>query len=90
MSTEFCPECHQPLSDTIHGIRLPYLKARIFRYIETHPGLDAHEIGRHFDRQAKTMYSHIYQINDYFLNTDIRITGGKFMGYVVQKDRKHD
>jgi hypothetical protein len=88
MCTEFCPECHQPLSETVHGVRLPSMKVRIFRYIETHPGQSATEIGHRFDRSMKTIWSHIWQINDRFMLTDIRIVGDKFLGYRVQKGKR--
>jgi hypothetical protein len=87
MCTEYCPHCHQPLADTVHGVRLPSMKVRIFRYIESHPGQSATEIGYHFDRPMKTIWSHIYQINDYFMDTGIQIKGDKFIGYHIQKGK---
>jgi len=37
MATEFCLKCHQPMVETVVGIRLPIFKARLFRYIQAIP-----------------------------------------------------
>jgi biotin operon repressor len=88
MCTEYCPHCHQPLADTVYGVRLPSMKVRIFRYIESHPGQSAEEIGSYLGKGKVNIWSHIYQINDYFMDTGIKITGGRFVGYHVKKGKK--
>jgi hypothetical protein len=85
MATEFCPECHQPLGDTVHGVRMPIFKIKLFRHIESHPGQSAEELAQTFGKNAHAIRSHVNQINDLMLLSDRYITGGKKMGYVVMK-----
>jgi hypothetical protein len=89
MATEFCPECHQPMSNTAYGVRMPIGKLRLFWYIEKHPGQHAPDLASHFERSERCIRSHIYQINWYFDRTDIRIRGGRWTGYYVDKGKKH-
>ncbi|HTF79043.1 MAG TPA: hypothetical protein VK620_32830 [Bradyrhizobium sp.] len=46
MATEFCLKCHQPMVETVVGIRLPIFKARLFRYIQSHPGQSSIDLAR--------------------------------------------
>jgi hypothetical protein len=83
MATEFCPHCHRPMSEVIHGVPLPIFKAELFRFIETHPGQSGRDLARHFEKRS--VKAHIWQINDALMNTNIRICGGQFTGYYVEK-----
>jgi hypothetical protein len=91
MATEFCPECHQPLSGlVIAGVRLPKFKARLFQYIQTHPGQSSADLAEHFytelnSNPAASIRSHIYQINEALLNTAVRIRGDHFAGYYIER-----
>lgn len=93
MATEFCPECHQPMSDVIAGVRLTAFKVRLFNFIETHPGQSSVEIAQHFyggrtkGNPALSIRSHIYQINDALMSTPVRIRGKRWIGYYVEKTR---
>lgn len=94
MVTHFCPECHQPMAEVVAGVRLTALKARLFRYIETHPHQSSAEIAAHFYGRARgdpalTVRSHIYQINDALMNTPLRIRGGQWIGFYVDKGKQH-
>ena len=84
MSIEHCPECHQPLSETVHGVRLPAFKAGLFRYIESHPGMSGLELAVRFEKHKASIWSHIWQINDALMNTDIRIKGSVLGGYYIK------
>lgn len=90
MSTQFCPECRQPLGDTVHGVRLPAFKAKLFRYIERHPGQMGTELAQTFDKKPVTIQVHVYQINELMMNTDIRITGSRKMGYQIIRKATND
>jgi hypothetical protein len=46
MATEFCLKCHQPMVERVVGIRLPIFKARLFRYIQSHPGQSSIDLAR--------------------------------------------
>ena len=87
MSTEFCQECHQPLSETVYGVRMPAFKARLFRYIESHPGMSGLELAVRFEKHKASIWSHIWQINDALMNTGIKIQGSVLAGYHVRKVR---
>jgi hypothetical protein len=96
MSTEFCPECHQPMpsQEVVAGVRLTAFKARLFHYIRTHPGRSGIEIAEHFHRSGETkgdpavsIRAHILQINDALMNTPVRIRGRQWSGYYVEKTR---
>ena len=91
MSTEFCPECHQPLSETIAGVRLPRFKARLFRFIESHPGQSSRELSLYFYGHASgdiAIRAHIFQINDALMNTAVRIRGDRFAGYSIERPHR--
>lgn len=88
MATEFCPECHQPMSNTAYGVRLPSFKLKLFWYIEKHPGRSGEELAQHFEKNRNCMAAHVFQLNDYFMNTGIRIRGGRLTGYYVEKGKK--
>jgi hypothetical protein len=89
MGTQFCPECRQPLGDTVYGVRLPLFKAKLFRYIETHPGQSSEELSWVFEKGSNAIRSHIYQTNELMMNTDLKIVGGKRWGYVIKKKADH-
>lgn len=91
MATEFCPECHQPMTNVVDGVRLPKFKATLLDYIESHPGQSGNEIGQHFGRGQKCIQSHIYQLNDALMNTGLRVQGGYTTGYHLYRcDRGAD
>jgi transcriptional antiterminator len=87
MSTEFCPECHQPIRSTVAGVRLPAAKARLYHFIETHPGQSGADLAGHFGVSPFSIRAHILQINDALMNTRVRIKGGQLAGYRVDKAR---
>jgi hypothetical protein len=87
MSTEFCPECHQPISHVVAGVRLTAFKAELFHFIESHPGQSWIELAQHFGKGPHTVKAHIYQINDALMNTTVRIRGRQWSGYHVEKTR---
>jgi len=45
-ATECCLKCHQPIVETVVGIRLPIFKGRLFRYIQSHPGQSSIDLAR--------------------------------------------
>jgi hypothetical protein len=46
MAAEFCPKCHQPIVETVVGIWLSIFKARLFRYIQSHPRQSSIDLAR--------------------------------------------
>jgi hypothetical protein len=85
MSTEFCPECHQPISHVVAGVRLPIFKARLFHFIESHPGQSCTEPAQHFEKGSPvTIRMHISQINDALMNTAVRVRGHPYAGYHIE------
>ena len=88
MATEFCPHCHQPMAQSVAGVRLPIFKAELFRFIFTHPGQSSIDLAQHFGKASQyTIRAHIEQINDALMNTGTRIRGHRWLGYYVEKAR---
>jgi hypothetical protein len=92
MATQFCPECHQPITDVVNGVRMPVFKVKLFRFIESHPGQSSGDLGKHFYPDdplmrgpAQSIRSHIGQINDYLMDTRVRIRGGQWSGYYIDR-----
>lgn len=75
------------MSNTAYGVRLPIFKLKLFWYIEKQPGHSSEELGQHFDKTAACIRSHIWQINDLFMNTTIKIGGGRWTGYYIDKGK---
>lgn len=69
---------------------MPKFKARLFRYIQTHPGQSSADLAKHFYTQlnsnpAVSIRSHIYQINEALMGTTVRIRGDQFVGYYIEE-----
>lgn len=88
MAIQFCPECHQPMSNVVHGIRLPVFKAALFKHIEKRPDWSGQELASYFDKSDACIRSHIWQINDLLMDTGISIRGGSKFGYSIHNKRK--
>jgi transcriptional antiterminator len=85
MATEFCPQCHQPISQVVAGVRLPIFKAELFHFIESHPGQSSGDLAQHFSKRKETIRVHIWQINDELMDIGVKIRGSMFTGYYVEK-----
>jgi hypothetical protein len=76
------------MSQTAYGVRLPFFKLRLFWYIEKHPGRSGEDLAQHFEKKRGCIAAHVFQLNDLFMNADIRIKGGRWTGYYVDKGKK--
>jgi hypothetical protein len=80
------------LQDVRYGVRLTPLKARIFDLIESRPGITRREIcdivyDSVTEAAVYTVGSHVKQIRDKFLATDIVVRGvPNSGGYWVKKN----
>jgi hypothetical protein len=74
--------------EVINGVRLTTFKARLFRYIESHPGQSGTDLAVRFEKHVASIWSHIWQINDRFMDTEIKIRGGSGVGYYIYKGKK--
>jgi hypothetical protein len=85
-----CPHCGQPMRPVREGVPLTPLKARIFDLIKARPGITRKELswllyesvtqGRLF-----TVGSHVKQIRDKYLATDLVIKASPYSGYTIRK-----
>src|SRR5262245_27782363 len=93
-----CPKCHQYISVTRLGVRMPPLKARILDAIKAAGDLGASsheltfEVYRGYARQRSPagIKSHVYQLNEMLAGTDWRIVadppcGGTARWYLVRR-----
>jgi hypothetical protein len=74
------------MADYRLGVRLTPLKARIFDLIRTHPGISIREINAiAFDgcKSDATIKTHVCQINDALVETDVSIKGASGWGYHI-------
>lgn len=94
-----CPHCHRPLAVMRAGLPMPMLKARIYDAVSA-----AGEIGistrdlmhktytdRKMPRSLAVIRTHVLQINDMLVETDLRIrTNDRRLWVLVKLRRKTD
>ena len=90
--SDCCPACGQRLPDNIrYGVRLPPIKLQLFDAVKRQPGIGQRGLfakmypGKDYNRERhkSTISTHVAQINDLFVHTDIRIVGKPYSGYKV-------
>jgi hypothetical protein len=73
-----CKTCGQPLPALAReGVYLPALKAKIFDFIDAHPGVTVQGIAYHCGISGNAARQHIYQINSLLAATVTHISGNK-------------
>lgn len=89
-----CECCGQSLQDVRGGVKLTPLKARIYDLIKGRPGITRKELceliyGTVSEGRMFTIGSHVKQIRDKFVATDITVRAAPYYGYRIAKRRVH-
>lgn len=83
------------MTEVVANVRLTHFKARLFHFVESHPGQSSNDLalrfyGGHTKGDApRVIRTHIFQINEALMNTPLRIRGSKYTGYYVEKAKVH-
>lgn len=83
-----CKECGQPLPESIrYGVRLTTIKLKMFDTVARRPGISERDLfaAVYPDREFKKLVAtHVAQINDMFVHTNIKIVGIQYSGYHIE------